>query len=173
MKTSFLLPLAVLASSAVAQSTTASVNACDADYIVERCLTTETAKLDACGGQDFNCRCAAWEAILTCYNNCPNDPRQHTDAGQREIFCGYASQYQSTTAATTTTTQSSASRTASTNAQATDDAEDNAEPTDTADESATSTSTGSSAANTNSGAELVLNAGSVLGAVAGVIAVVL
>lgn len=65
MKTSFLLPLAVLASSAVAQSTTASVNACDADYIVERCLTTETAKLDACGGQDFNCRCAAWEAILT------------------------------------------------------------------------------------------------------------
>ncbi|KAL2144548.1 hypothetical protein VTI28DRAFT_8961 [Corynascus sepedonium] len=172
MKTSFLLPLAVLASSAVAQSTTASVNACDADYIVERCLTTETAKLDACGGQDFNCRCAAWEAILTCYNNCPNDPRQYTDAGQREIFCGYASQYQSTTAATATT-QSSASRTASTNAQATDDAEDNADPTDTADESATSTSTGSSAANTNSGAELVLNAGSVLGAVAGVIAVVL
>jgi hypothetical protein len=57
----FLFPLAILASSAVAQTTTA----CAADYIVESCLSTEKAKLESCGHEDWTCRCAGWNAILT------------------------------------------------------------------------------------------------------------
>ncbi|KAL2171594.1 hypothetical protein VTG60DRAFT_2427 [Thermothelomyces hinnuleus] len=158
MKT-FLLPLAILASSAVAQTT----STCAADYIVESCLSTEKAKLGNCGTENYDCLCASWEAILTCYNNCPNDDRQQSDAGQRDIFCGYASQFKSSTSAP------SASKTASTPAKATDDQN----PTSTGSESSTATSTGSSPTNTNSGADLALNAGGVLAAVAGVVAVVL
>lgn len=49
---------------------------CQANYIVEACLGTENGKLAACGTNDYVCRCAAFANILTCYNNCPNDPRR-------------------------------------------------------------------------------------------------
>ena len=58
---SFLFPLAVLASSAAAQTTAA----CAANYIVEACLTSENAKLAACKDSDWGCKCAQWESILT------------------------------------------------------------------------------------------------------------
>jgi len=162
MKSFLLLPLALLASSAVAQTTTA----CGADYIVETCLSTEKDKLASCKTDEYNCECAAWQAILTCYNNCPNDPRQLTDAGQRDIFCGYASQYSSSAP-----TQAAATSKTSTAAKATDNAGQGS--TGTGSEGATATSSGSGPAKTNSGADLVLNAGGVLAAVAGVVAVVL
>ncbi|KAK4194570.1 hypothetical protein QBC40DRAFT_259861 [Triangularia verruculosa] len=162
---SFLFPVAVLVSVAMAQTT-----ACAADYIVESCLGSEKAKLAACVSGDYGCQCAAWQAILTCYNNCPNDSRLHTDVGQKDIFCGYASQFPSkaTAVPSKTGTNSPATQTPSQN-QA--DNDDSASGTD--DESETSTSTGSPATNTNSAAYLALNAGGVLAAVAGVVAVVL
>ncbi|KAK4240209.1 hypothetical protein C8A03DRAFT_31684 [Achaetomium macrosporum] len=156
----FLFPLAVLASSAVAQTTTA----CAADYIVESCLSTEKAKLENCALDDYTCRCAEWNAILTCYNNCPNDPRLHEDAGQRDIFCGYASQFATTSTRATAQTSSAAS------AQTTG-ANQDANPSSSS--SSTATTTAGGATNTNSAADLVLNAGGVLAAVAGVVAVVL
>lgn len=58
---SFLFPLAVLASSALAQTTAD----CAANYIVEACLSSEKAKLDACKDSDWNCKCAQWESIMT------------------------------------------------------------------------------------------------------------
>ncbi|KAK0702607.1 hypothetical protein B0T21DRAFT_388026 [Apiosordaria backusii] len=162
---SFLLPVAVLVSAAVAQTTTV----CAADYIVESCLGSEKAKLANCNTGDYDCQCAAWQAILTCYNNCPNDSRLPTDVGQKDIFCGYASQFPSkaTTAASPSKTSSSSATQTPNNNQAEDDA------TNTEDESGSSTSTGSPATNTNSAAYLALNAGGVLAAVAGVVAVVL
>ncbi|KAK4126684.1 hypothetical protein N657DRAFT_566934 [Parathielavia appendiculata] len=159
-----LLPLAVLASCAMAQTTTG----CAANYIVEACLSSENAKLNSCGREEWECLCQQWKNIITCYNNCPNDPRQHESAGQRDIFCGYASQYSSST------TKASQLATASTTAAAesTQDTEQNS-ATRTGSQSGTATSTGSNAANTNSAAYLALNAGGVLAAVAGVVAVVL
>ncbi|KAH6842561.1 hypothetical protein B0I37DRAFT_417732 [Chaetomium sp. MPI-CAGE-AT-0009] len=153
----FLLPLAVMASSAMAQTTAA---ACGADYIVEACLGSEEAKLANCKTEEWDCLCAQWESILTCYNNCPNDSRQPTAAGQRDIFCGYASQFApkptqvpTQTASNPQTTQNSASQGGSTEA--------------------TATTSSSGPADTNSAASLALNAGGVLAAVAGVFAVVL
>lgn len=68
----FLLPIAILASSAMAQTS----SACAADYIVDACLSSENAKLASCQGTDYECQCAQWQNIITCYNNCPSDPRQ-------------------------------------------------------------------------------------------------
>ncbi|KAK4176066.1 hypothetical protein QBC36DRAFT_14455 [Triangularia setosa] len=162
---SFLLPVAVLISAAVAQTT----SACGADYIVESCLGSEKAKLAACNTGDYDCQCAAWQAILTCYNNCPNDSRLHTDVGQKDIFCGYASQFPSK--ATAVPSASKTSNTSPTQTPNQNEVDDDASNTD--DESGTSTATGSPATNTNSAAYLALNAGGVLAAVAGVVAVVL
>lgn len=59
---SFLFPLAILASSGAMAQTT---SACGADYIVEACLSSEKAKLEACKGTDYECQCAQWQNIIT------------------------------------------------------------------------------------------------------------
>lgn len=59
---------------------------CQANYIVEACLGTENGKLAACGTNDYVCRCAAFANILTCYNNCPNDPRRCMSSPSHALF---------------------------------------------------------------------------------------
>ncbi|KAJ4302585.1 hypothetical protein N0V88_002735 [Collariella sp. IMI 366227] len=119
MKSFLLLPVALLAGAAVAQTTE-----CGADYIVEACLASEKAKLAACKGDDYDCACARWIDIITCYNNCPNDPRIHESAGQRDIFCTYASQFPSNKPTIATSSVVPASKTSASNdAEKTDDTE--------------------------------------------------
>ncbi|KAB5539381.1 hypothetical protein GE09DRAFT_316980 [Coniochaeta sp. 2T2.1] len=160
----FLFPLAFLAASASAQS-----SACAADYIVESCLGTIGGQLAACDSKDYGCQCTQYTEYVKCFNNCPNDQRVHTYEGQRQIFCSYASQFPSSTSslfsaptaeATTTTTDAAAAGKT-----------DEASPTDSA--SGTATGGAAPASKTNSAADLVLNAGGVLAAVAGVVAAVL
>ncbi|KAK3349439.1 hypothetical protein B0T25DRAFT_243194 [Lasiosphaeria hispida] len=166
---SILLPIAIFASAALAQT-----SACAADYIVEACLGTENAKLASCGTNDYVCSCAAYANILTCYNNCPNDPRKYETQGQQQIFCGYASQFPSTQTkivapATTVTTKGSANTNV---AETTADAG----ASETNAEAGSGTATGSAASatkTTNGAADLAMNAGGVLAAVAGVVAAVL
>ena len=58
---SFLLPFALFAAStAVAQTTS-----CAADYIVEACLASESAKLASCQHIDYACKCEQYKNILT------------------------------------------------------------------------------------------------------------
>jgi hypothetical protein len=57
----FLFPLAVLASSAMAQTT----SVCGANYIVEACLGSEKAKLAACTTGDYECQCNGWKNVIT------------------------------------------------------------------------------------------------------------
>ncbi|KAL2149165.1 hypothetical protein VTH82DRAFT_8513 [Thermothelomyces myriococcoides] len=156
MKT-FVLPLAILASSAAAQTT----SACAADYVVESCLSTQRAKLDNCDNEEWNCLCSSWQEILGCYINCPDDERQKEDAGQRDIFCGYASQFSSSTTAPSVTS------TTSTPADVTD------APTSTESESSTAASTATTSSSPDAAGNLALNTGGLLAAVAGVAAVVL
>jgi hypothetical protein len=66
----FILSLAVLATAVTAQTTSAAGasstgSACAADYIVEACLGTTQAKFEACGDNDWNCKCAGQQAIAT------------------------------------------------------------------------------------------------------------
>jgi len=169
MKSTFFLPVAIFAAAAAAQTT----SRCAADYIVETCLNSEKAKLASCKAEDWNCKCAAWEAILTCYNNCPNDPNLHVDAGQKEIFCGYASQFQSTTIQPIPTP--SVSGLGSVNVQTTEPPtnQDDVRPSGSQTPSASATPTNSAATVTGSNAAVALayNAGSVLVGVAGAFAV--
>ena len=102
--------------------------------------------------------------ITSCYNNCPNDPRASTAQGQVTQFCALASQYASTNTASAT---GSAAKTSST-----------ATATSTDDSSATSiaarpSSSGDSSSSANSAADLVMGAGGLLAAVAGVMGALL
>ncbi|KAK3682143.1 hypothetical protein B0T22DRAFT_276962 [Podospora appendiculata] len=205
------LPVAIFSAAAAAAAAAQSTTACGAAYIVEACLGTENAKLAGCASSDYVCQCAAYGNILTymfllsglrsspnmladlddrCYNNCPNDPRLHDAAGQKQIFCGYASQFPSAT-----TKAFSAATTSAAVAPKTTGKTDDSEATDVVEATATATATatggsvaggavtgtaagtGSSAAATitkNAAAvDLVMNTGRVLVAVAGVVVAVL
>ncbi|KAM5352345.1 hypothetical protein ACJ41O_005068 [Fusarium nematophilum] len=169
----FLWSLALLAAAGVsAQSVTesdaaaapSSSSGCDAEYILDRCLETETKKAEDCEVSDYDCLCAAHEAIVTCYNNCPDDSRASDAKSQEQIHCQNASLYGTKTKATKTAT--AASQTGSSDATATDDA-------DAAEETGSATESASSPTNTNNAADLARNTGGVLLAVAGVVAAVL
>ena len=56
----FLLPVALLASAVAAQTTE-----CAAENIVQTCLTTTTQVFNDCGTNDWDCKCAAQQAIVT------------------------------------------------------------------------------------------------------------
>ena len=72
MKT-VLFALTAFAAAAIAADSSSSE--CAADYIVEACLGSETAKLSTCGTNDWDCQCNGHINVITCFNNCPNDPR--------------------------------------------------------------------------------------------------
>ncbi|KAH6968720.1 hypothetical protein HG530_006334 [Fusarium avenaceum] len=165
----FFWSLSLLAAAASAQSVTDSDAAspsasggCDAEYIVKRCLETENAKVEACEPNDWDCFCAAYEAVATCFNNCPDDTRAGSAKGQVQINCQNASLYGTATKAKATKTAS-----ATTTADAT------ATESDAADETSTATDSAAVAQNTNNAAEKARNTAGVLLAVAGVVAAIL
>ncbi|KAG6359129.1 hypothetical protein INS49_012649 [Diaporthe citri] len=161
-----LAPAAVVAQTATTTATSSS-STCEADYIVEDCLTSTQARQAECGSQDYTCQCAAYEAIATCYNNCPNDPRASTAQGQVTQFCALASQYASTNTASATGSAARTSSTGSATATATDS---ESSSTGTSTSSSSSSSSSSSA---NSAADLAISAGGLLAAVAGVMGALL
>jgi hypothetical protein len=55
-----LLPLALLAASVSAQTS----SACGADYIVEACLGTINGQLAQCGSTDYQCQCNGYKNLL-------------------------------------------------------------------------------------------------------------
>lgn len=158
-----LLPLAFLLAAVSAQTT-----ACAADYIVEACLGNMQGQLAACGSTDYECQCQQYTNMLTCFNNCPNDPRAHDYAGQKQIFCGYASQFPNKT-----TSKPVSGATASTSAATAAATTTGASATVSASDTSTATGSAASSSKTNSAADLALNAGGVLAAVAGVVVAVL
>ena len=170
MKATF-FSLAALASLAAAQTTAANPPAtapggCEANYIVEACLGTTMAVFNACNVNDWDCRCAAYGAIVTCYNNCPNDGRQASAMGQQQIYCGYASQYPSTTR--TVASQTSGASTQSTPTSG------GTQTSNQAGQQSPSNTAASNPVKPNAAAsDLAFSAGGVLAAVAGVVAAML
>ncbi|KAM0429361.1 hypothetical protein ACHAPT_006579 [Fusarium lateritium] len=140
-------------------------SACDADFIVKRCLETENAKAEDCKPEDWDCLCAAYEAIATCFNNCPDDSRASSAQSQVKVYCQQASLYGTKTKAVSKTATAETETTGSADATATD--------ADAAEETGTSTESASSPDNTNNAADLARNTGGVLLAVAGVVAAML
>ncbi|KAJ9156158.1 hypothetical protein NKR23_g889 [Pleurostoma richardsiae] len=175
MKAAIFSLAALLAAGASAATATdaasAATTSCAADYIVETCLDTENNILASCGTNDYNCECAAYQAIVTCFNNCPDDQRKSQMEGQVTLYCGLASQYPSST-----TSVAKATATGSTSAAGTTDAAA-AATTTTGSGTATATgtaSTSSSSAAADSGAGLVaMHAGGLLAVVGGAVAALL
>ncbi|EED23963.1 GPI anchored serine-threonine rich protein [Talaromyces stipitatus ATCC 10500] len=67
--------------------------ACAAQNILDACLATEQAQLQACGVNDWSCLCEQSNNVLTCYNNCPGDDG-HFGAQQRMTsYCNAAKAY--------------------------------------------------------------------------------
>ncbi|KAL6866009.1 hypothetical protein ACO1O0_002109 [Amphichorda felina] len=60
---------------------------CLADYVVARCLETETPKAQDCDFSDKECLCIAYSSISTCYNNCPKDPRSFSARRLASNYC--------------------------------------------------------------------------------------
>ncbi|KAK1543341.1 hypothetical protein CPAR01_03974 [Colletotrichum paranaense] len=171
LKMKFFYPLALALAAVVA----AADDDCDAAPIVEACLTSENAKVKDCNATDYDCLCAAYQAVATCYNNCPKDSRAAPAQGQVTIYCQQASLYgsaamrktQSVVSATGSASAAVASNSASATAAATGTSASGSSASATA-----SASSSSSSANIGVG-QLARNTGGVLLAVAGVVAAVL
>ncbi|KAI6379427.1 hypothetical protein MCOR25_002011 [Pyricularia grisea] len=157
MKSFFVLPFAILAATVAAQDPS-----CGATYIVDACLSGEKAKFNACGDNDWGCKCSSYEAIVTCFNNCPNDSRKTSEEGQKSIFCGYNSQFPSSTTLAQTASATGASNTAAA-----------AAATTTSSSSSTGSSTAAQPSQTGAAADLAMNAGGILAVVAAVVVAVL
>ncbi|EGU80317.1 hypothetical protein FOQG_06652 [Fusarium oxysporum f. sp. raphani 54005] len=165
----FLWSLALFAAAASAQSSTDSGAApsasseCEAEYIVKRCLETENAKVQDCKSNDWDCLCASYEAVATCFNNCPDDPRASSAQSQVQVNCQQASLYGTATKATKTSSST-----------ATADASDaTATGSGAPDATSSATESAASAENTNNAADKARNTAGVLLAVAGVVAAIL
>ncbi|KAL2758145.1 hypothetical protein ACRALDRAFT_1061371 [Sodiomyces alcalophilus JCM 7366] len=177
----FLYPITLLAG---ALAVSAQSNQCDALHIVEACLEGQNQRFTACANDDWDCKCHAAEAIATCYNNCPSDPRASSARGQVTIHCQNASIHGTAARAAATSTGSVADATDSAAATATptsssddddeDDDEDEASQASASASASASSSAGADSDDETAGvAQLARNTGVLLLAVAGAVAATL
>lgn len=61
--------------------------------IIASCLGTTGAQLNACATNDWDCMCEQTTNVLTCYNNCPSDPRRNGVDQQNVSYCNAAKAY--------------------------------------------------------------------------------
>ncbi|KAM6487355.1 hypothetical protein HDV62DRAFT_151279 [Trichoderma sp. SZMC 28011] len=104
-----LLFAAVGVSAASTTSPDTPGSSCLADYILEDCLGSTTKTANACKPTDYDCLCAAYQAVLTCYNNCPNDIRAPSVQQQVDSYCRTASLLSPKTTASTPKTKTQGS----------------------------------------------------------------
>ncbi|CAK7272158.1 hypothetical protein SEPCBS119000_004977 [Sporothrix epigloea] len=169
-----LLASAVSATSTAAAPAAAGTSTCAAQNILDACLQTENNLFNSCGTNDWNCKCNAYKDIVTCYNNCPNDPAVYSAQGQVQIFCGYASQYPSTTTAVAAKTGGTVTTPTSTMAPGTKGTTTASVGSMTTGGTAgTTTGTAAAATVTDSGASPLLQSGSILVTFVGIIAALL
>jgi len=93
---------------------TPTASRCDAQVILDTCLSTTKAILATCGPNDYSCLCTQYGNVLTCYNNCPADQGRFAIEASKVANCNAASLL-----ASTTTTTSKPSTTASSSAATT------------------------------------------------------
>lgn len=82
---------------------------CAAQAVLDTCISSTTAIATSCSLTDYACLCQKNSDILTCFNNCPNDPRLAGVRSTQSAYCANASAYPSSTAIVPTNTASSSS----------------------------------------------------------------
>ncbi|KAI1762152.1 hypothetical protein GGR53DRAFT_532927 [Hypoxylon sp. FL1150] len=165
--------LAAAASSVRAQDDTTtttedtSTTACAAQNILDTCLQSTESYVSLCETTDYTCLCDKYIAIMTCFNNCPNDSRQSTYQQQKDLYCMNASLY--ATVSGNETVSRSITTTSSSEVTTTSETVKSTEAT-----SAASTPKATESSKVESGAdEMLSNTGSLLAAMAGVFAALL
>ncbi|UKZ61947.1 uncharacterized protein TrAtP1_003209 [Trichoderma atroviride] len=155
----FLATLLFAAAGVSAASSATSPDApgstCLADYILEDCLKSTTVNANNCNPTDYTCLCAAYQAIFTCYNNCPNDIRAPSVQNQVDSYCRTASLLATTTKAAPKTKTSGSSSPDETSSEA---SPGNDEATPTEESSSTSTSGGEAEVTGSGGSKTASNA---------------
>ncbi|KAK4072315.1 hypothetical protein Trisim1_010826 [Trichoderma cf. simile WF8] len=164
-----LLFAAVGVSAASTTSPDTPGSSCLADYILEDCLGSTTKTANACKPTDYDCLCAAYQAVLTCYNNCPNDIRAPSVQQQVDSYCRTASLLSPKTTASTPKTKtqgsSNSEETSGSAAPSNDDASTtDSGPSQTAG-SQSSATTGAGARSSSTNAAAAPTMGSVAGLV--------
>jgi len=81
--------LIVAAGSLVAAQTSDS---CTAKAILLRCLEDTKPQVTTCVSNDYACLCNRQKAVLTCFNNCPNDQGIHAQQATVTALCNAADQ---------------------------------------------------------------------------------
>ncbi|KAH0522490.1 hypothetical protein TsFJ059_006324 [Trichoderma semiorbis] len=163
-----LLFAAVGVSAASTTSPDTPGSSCLADYILEDCLGSTTKTANACKPTDYDCLCAAYQAVLTCYNNCPNDIRAPSVQQQVDSYCRTASLLSPKTTASTPKTKtqgsSNSEETSGSAAPSNDDASTtDSGPSQTAGSQSSATTGGARSSSTNAAAAPTM--GSVAGLV--------
>ncbi|KAL2832024.1 hypothetical protein BDW59DRAFT_139565 [Aspergillus cavernicola] len=121
-------------------STPQAASTCEAQNILDTCIRSIQAQVDACGPNEWGCLCEQTNNLLTCYNNCPEDTGRTGVEQQRVSYCNAAGlvSSSSTTSRTATSTNTSTSTATSTSTS-----------TDSEETGATTTSSGAASAETS------------------------
>ncbi|KAJ1834049.1 hypothetical protein LPJ70_006367 [Coemansia sp. RSA 2708] len=67
-----------------------SPKACDAQNVLDNCLSVQGKVLAMCSYSDWACKCQAQQSIAGCFNNCPSDEARAANEGQVTVFCNAA-----------------------------------------------------------------------------------
>ncbi|KAL7936613.1 hypothetical protein V8C35DRAFT_295953 [Trichoderma chlorosporum] len=138
---------------------------CLADYILEDCLGSTTQTANSCSPTDYTCLCAAYQAVLTCYNNCPNDIRAPSVQQQVDSYCRTASLLSpKTTASTPKTKTSDSSNSQETSSDSAPSNDDTSATGSAPSKTGSGSSSSSTATHTSSH-----NAAATMGSVAGIV----
>ncbi|KAH7085168.1 hypothetical protein BKA63DRAFT_11986 [Paraphoma chrysanthemicola] len=105
---------------AAAAGLVAAQNKCDAQNIVDACVSGYKSRIDACNANpnDFICLCDVYTDVLVCYNNCPNSNEKPPVQNTVTSYCNAAAPLRSAASASAASvasvaaTQSRASSTA-------------------------------------------------------------
>ncbi|PIA12878.1 hypothetical protein COEREDRAFT_89997 [Coemansia reversa NRRL 1564] len=71
-------------------STDKKVKACEAQNVLDNCLSVQGQTLAMCSYSDWECKCQAQKSIAGCFNNCPTDNARAANEGQIDVFCNAA-----------------------------------------------------------------------------------
>ncbi|KAF2035332.1 hypothetical protein EK21DRAFT_106872 [Setomelanomma holmii] len=77
---------------AAAAGLVAAQNKCDAQNIVDACVSGYKSRIDACNANpnDFICLCDVYTDVLVCYNNCPNSNEKPPVQNTVTSYCNAA-----------------------------------------------------------------------------------
>jgi len=160
----------VTVTSSAAVPSTSSPSNCAAQDILDACLTSTKAILASCAANDYGCLCDQYTNVLTCYNNCPDDPGRFGIQQEVTQNCAANKAY----GTTSTIPKDTATKTTATSAAASTGTGTAVTTGFGTGSSSTGTSSGSASGSTHTGAaQRVVVSGGLVGLAGGVFGLLL